>query len=98
MGNALANRAQQGHNSVPVMSTRYAADGRLMVKAEGGKWHAYPAYVAHRFAERLGVALPEGCRVITLDPQRIEPRTLAVKERGKETVALTRWVREAQRG
>lgn len=98
MGNALANRAQQGHNSVPVMSTRYAADGRLMVKAEGGKWHAYPAYVAHRFAERLGVALPEGCRVITLDPERIEPRTLAVKERRKSAVPLTQWVREAKRG
>lgn len=98
MGNALANRAQQGHNSVPVMSTRYAADGRLMVKAESGKWHAYPAYVAHLFAERLGVSLPEGCRVISLDPERIEPRTLAVKERRKSAVPLTQWVREAKRG
>lgn len=80
------------------MSTRYARDGRLIVKANNGKWHAYPAYVAHKFAERLGVTLPAGCRVITLDKECIEPRTLAVKERGKETVPLTRWVREARRG
>lgn len=58
---------------------------------------AYPAFVAHQFSQRLGVTLPAGSRVITLDPEHIEPRTLAIKERSKETVPLTQWVREAKR-
>ena len=90
----LSQRPQCGHNFLPIESSRFTPDGRLIVKNRDGKWVSYARFVAQSYAERKGVNFPaSGIRVEMLDPQDVRPSKLVIKIHQGKRYSLKNWVK-----
>lgn len=94
MSTALSERPQVANRRLSEHASRYDSKGCLWVK-HNGDWMTHSRCIATIHAERFGVTIPAGHRVILVNAGApVVPSNLLVKPRGKTALPLREFIRQ----